>query len=329
MEKANRPIVPTRLTPQLLEHESLQQLPQQGAVGDQRPGVRPQQSARQPGVAEMQLRSFDQPLFPVPIPRGQPLQQIHPLQQRHILPYRRAAELERSRQPAHIEQLCRLRRRQRQQPRQSVKPADPGYIPNIPLHLGVNIIGVPVQPPPPGRTGQRRRIPAGYDALRQPRAQPLATPQTEIPAEKRRDKAVIGNPAMPHLALGQRMQPHRFQPPRQRILHRRHCQHIGRPGKHEPPRRPAAIHLQLQRREKGRRPLHLVQRHPLRQVGDEAHRVSRRPAPHHIIVKADVGMGWASRPRQSGFPALARPLNQNHRRILKGLVQPSLNKARV
>ena len=74
MEEPGWCVLPIRLPSQLLEHEGLQQIPQQCSVCRQRPRrIGTKQGCSKTGVGNMQFRPSDQPLQSIAVPGRDPL----------------------------------------------------------------------------------------------------------------------------------------------------------------------------------------------------------------------------------------------------------------
>ena len=326
VEELHLPAVPASLPAQFLEDERFEELPQQRTVREERPHGRAKQRARQSRIADVNLRGLDEAFPSIVVPRRQRLQEVHSLHERDVTADRRPAKLERPRQVAQVEQTRGLRRRHGEKPWQYVQAADAGQGADVPLHLSVDVVPVPVGAPATCGPGKGGRVSSRNDPLGQLRPQTLNLPDRQVIPEQGVDEAG-GGAARLQLALRQRVQSNRLHAAGEGVLHGRDSQHVCRAGEDEPARSPPPVDFELQGREELLYALHLVQNDTLRKISHEAHGIGCGPGADNVVVETEVTVTPARGPARRGsareefrrarhlrkrrLPALARTLDQD------------------
>lgn len=219
-----RRIVPACLPSKLLEHECLEKVSEEPAVGHESVGVDAKRSAGDSGIPQMQFRPLHGTAHEVDVPGGQTFKQEHPLQKRHVAAYRRQAELERGGERASVEDLRRLGGGCAKQARQGLREPGPREVVDVVLELGVQIGLVPPGPVTSCGKGKCRRIPARGDPPGEFGTQPLAPSQDEAVAEQTIEEV---RPDLLELALREGMKAEREKPSRQGIGEFRGGQDMG------------------------------------------------------------------------------------------------------
>src|SRR5438309_2567479 len=211
------------------EDKGLQQLAEEHTLIVQLGCAAAQQSARQAGIAEVQLRGFDQPLSAIAEPWRQELHQEQTIHQCKVAADSGAAELECARQLAEVGKSSGLARGKCEKLRQRIEVGDVSQLVHVPLDECFYVIRVPV-------IASLRcalldnGVAAADDALRYLLAESSAG-RKDLPVAEECIQKCCGSAFQ--LDLRQRVEPQDLNATGQRVRETRDEQHIRRAGENE------------------------------------------------------------------------------------------------
>lgn len=196
-------------------------------------GIEAKQGARDPAVADVELRGLHEATQPVRVPRGQALDEEQPLQQHHVVADRWTADLKRRGEIAHVQEPRALTGRKREEPREHVEGSDPREVASVALKDRLDVIAIPRRATGGCRPRECGRISTCHDACTQVFSESSIVLRRESVFEQRIEET---GPTSCELALRQRVQPQDFHPSCQRIGQAGNEQHVRRSGQEEPAR---------------------------------------------------------------------------------------------
>src|SRR6185503_3225885 len=165
---------------------------------------------------------------------------------------------------------------------------------------------------------QRRGIPPGRDAHGEIIPQPLHDACRDFAGE---DRVEYARSRVLDLSLREWVQTENRQSAGERIGQMRNEQDVGRSREDEASGTTASVDRRLERGEQLGHALEFVENRLRRQRGHEPGRIAARGGGEIVVVEGEIAIAerLADGPRQGGFAALPRAVDEHRGRIAKGL----------
>jgi hypothetical protein len=188
------------------------------------------------------------------------------------------------------------------------------------LNLRLDEVAVPGLPAGRCPLRERGRVSTADNALGEGWSEAIRNPGAEAPAKQRLDEA---RPLSEELALGERMQPQDAHAAGERVGELGHEQDIRGTRQDEPSGGPVTVDGNLERGEDLGNSLDLVKDRSWTQPFHESDGIESGRTLDRLVVERHVAVTarLADEASQRGLAALARPVNQDGRRVGERLAQ--------